>query len=325
MPAGMVERYHTETGWNQPVEPELWFSQIGSKLDNLDLDTLIIGYPWLVDFAERLPVNRQVGIVYDAIPNRYCLTENGKPFEFANQHLKGFRYYRENCELTLGISEAVTHDLVQLLKFTPEQVSWLPPLVPTDCLVSRKTVVKRQEKTVLLASPLDRRKGLAVMPKLIAGLGRDVELLTMYGGVRCSPEELQAFFKALPQGLAIEWYPRATAATTERLFREAKLLLFPSHNEGLGLPIIEAQLRGCPAVTRNDRPMSDLARPGSPLLTDKLGTDIEIVRQLFTNSSFDHNALEQDARNYFETARLPALVHEKIMGPRGLRVFHEVA
>ncbi len=310
-PREVFERHRAAAAEAHADAPAVWYSQIGPRLDAAGFDTLVIGNPWLVDFHERLPVRRQVGIVYDAIPNRYCLTEAGKPFEFAHQHLAGFRYFRRHCDATLGISEAVTEDLVRLFGFEANQVGWFPPLVPVGCL-DRAATVPARTRSVLLASPLDRRKGLAAMPRLVAAAGRSVDRLLMYGGVRCAPDELNAFFHALPKHLPVTWYPRATAATTERLFRTAKLLVFPSLNEGLGLPLIEAQLRGCPAVTRDARPMSDLVVPGSRLLTDDPAVDADIVREL-VESDFDHAKMEADARAFFRTDELPGLVLRKIL------------
>lgn len=43
-----------------------------------------------------------------------------------------------------------------------------------------------------------------------------------------------------------------------RLYRAAKLLLFPSHIEGFGWPILEAQACGCPVITLNKPPMNQL-------------------------------------------------------------------
>jgi glycosyltransferase involved in cell wall biosynthesis len=295
---------------------DIWYSQIGTRLENAGLDVVVIGNPWLVNFREPLPVPRRVGIVYDAIPNRYCLTEPGKPFEFATQHLNGFRYFREHCHETLAISEAVTTDLIHLLRFHPDRVGWLPPLVPIDCLKTTSTHPPRQD-VILLASPLDRRKGLAAMPGLIAAAGNKVKRVTMYGGVRCSEEELHKFFRELPQRLSVEWYPSATSATTERLFRESKLLLFPSLNEGLGLPLIEAQLRGCPAIIRDARPMRDLVVPGSKVLTDRPDEDSKMIREYLENDSFDYSALEAEARRFFDTEELPSRVFARILGSAG--------
>jgi glycosyltransferase involved in cell wall biosynthesis len=310
-PRDVFERYRAAGAETHADAPAIWYSQIGPRLDAAGFDTLVIGNPWLVDFTERLPVRRQVGIVYDAIPNRYCLTEAAKPFEFAHQHVAGFRYFRRHCDATLGISEAVTDDLERLFGFEPDQVGWLPPLVPVNCL-DRPADSPPRTRGILLASPLDRRKGLEAMPRLIAAAGPTVEGLSMYGGVRCSHDELKAFFHALPKSLRVEWYPRATASTTERLFRSAKILLFPSLNEGLGLPLIEAQLRGCPAVTRDARPMSDLIVTGSRLLTDDPAKDAGIVRELFESAS-DHERIAVEARRHFRIDALPELVRGQIL------------
>lgn len=314
-PAAVLERYHATASGEVDRTPALWTSHIGSSLESAELDTLVLGNPWLVEFAQRLPVKRQVGLVYDAIPNRYVLSEADKPYEFAAQHLAGFRYFREHCDRTLAISESVTDDLTRLLHFPPERVGFLPPLVPADCLAAPAGPAPPRTGAVVLASPLDRRKGLEQMPRLIAAAGQKLERVTMYGAVRCSREQLDGFFRALPSRLRVEWYPRATGRTTERLFREGRLLLFPSLNEGLGLPLIEAQLRGCPAVTRDARPMSDLVVAGSRLLTDDPAADDEVVRQLAGDTNFDHATFEAAARAFFRTDDLPARVlHEIVAG-----------
>jgi glycosyltransferase involved in cell wall biosynthesis len=44
----------------------------------------------------------------------------------------------------------------------------------------------------------------------------------------------------------------------EAAYSAAKALLFPSHAEGFGWPIIEAQACGCPVITTNDAPMNEI-------------------------------------------------------------------
>jgi len=52
----------------------------------------------------------------------------------------------------------------------------------------------------------------------------------------------------------------------EALYSRAEMLLFPSTNEGFGLPIIEAQTCGCPVVTSDREPMSEVAGTSAVLV-----------------------------------------------------------
>jgi glycosyltransferase involved in cell wall biosynthesis len=58
------------------------------------------------------------------------------------------------------------------------------------------------------------------------------------------------------------------------LYSSARLLLFPSLVEGLGMPILEAMASGCPVVTSNRSPMADLVN--SELLTADPENPIDI-------------------------------------------------
>ena len=287
-----------------PAGPPVWYSHIGSRLEAAGCDSLVIGTPWLVDFPARLPVPVQVGVAYDVIPSRYCLTNADKPFDFAARHVAGFDYYRRHCDRTVAISPAVAADLVSLMGLPPAAVTVVPPMVPVGCLTPGDGTVARRRGAVLLASPLDRRKGLAAMPGLIGPAGGGVEVVLMYGGVRCPDADLRAFFAALPPELPVEWYPAATAATTERLFREAEALLFPSTSEGLGLPLIEAQLRGCPAVARPLSPMRELLVPGSRTLPGDPAGDRAVVADMLAARPFDHAGFETRARAFFDVGTL---------------------
>ena len=50
-----------------------------------------------------------------------------------------------------------------------------------------------------------------------------------------------------------------TDAEVIALYQQAELLLFPSIAEGFGWPIVEAQLLGCPVVTTNRAPMTEVS------------------------------------------------------------------
>jgi len=71
--------------------------------------------------------------------------------------------------------------------------------------------------------------------------------------------EMRAFVAAnLPEGSVIE-SPRLTDEDLWALYTGAAALLFPSLHEGFGWPLIEAQCCGCPVITSNRAPMTEVA------------------------------------------------------------------
>ncbi|MBS1709113.1 MAG: glycosyltransferase family 4 protein [Armatimonadetes bacterium] len=63
------------------------------------------------------------------------------------------------------------------------------------------------------------------------------------------------------------------------LYSAAEMLLFPSLIEGFGLPIIEAQANGCPVVTSDREPMSEVALD-SAVLVDPTNIESGVPRVL---------------------------------------------
>ena len=76
----------------------------------------------------------------------------------------------------------------------------------------------------------------------------------------------------------------------KRLYTNATLFVYPSFYEGFGLPVVEAQLCGCPVVTSNisslpeaGGPFAQQADPNSPEdIRDKIQlllTDTELIER----------------------------------------------
>jgi glycosyltransferase involved in cell wall biosynthesis len=56
----------------------------------------------------------------------------------------------------------------------------------------------------------------------------------------------------------VEFVVRPSTETLEAAYSAAAVLLFPSHAEGFGWPILEAMASGCPVLTTNDTPMIEV-------------------------------------------------------------------
>src|SRR6266702_4394195 len=151
--------------------------------------------------------------------------------------------------------------------------------------------------------------------------------------------EMRDFVAAnLPAGSVIE----VTGPTDEdlrRLYSGAAALLFPSLYEGFGWPLIEAQCCGCPVITSNRAPMTEIAGPAALYIDpeDEAAAADTIVANLdnlatlreggFRNAKrFDPKAVFEAYEGFFagllRTRRITDVViapNEAEAGPREVR------
>jgi hypothetical protein len=277
---------------------------VGSTLEFEQYDVALVTNPWMVKWRERLPARQVIGLVFDLIPNLFgVLLDHGKPFAFAHQHGLGFKYYEECCDQVLTISEATRAAYLDLVRsrrpgaLGPDVIA-LPPFAPYHALdePTRRCPATRPAR-IALAGCFDLRKGLRELPGILNGLRDVVEEVVVYGGVRCHKSEVEAFFGNL-ESERLVWHLGATADQVGDIFRHSRMLLFPSKFEGLGLPLLEAQLGGCRVATPPLSPMKELALSGSVMLSDNASESVQRLRNAL-QEPFDHAALRTEARETF--------------------------
>ncbi|CAN5510865.1 hypothetical protein BH11PLA2_BH11PLA2_08890 [soil metagenome] len=313
-PSSVLEQYReSPTSAHTSQNDVCVYTHFGPNLAREGYDACVISNPWLLHLTEPIPIPRQFGVAYDAIPNRYTLTNANKPFAFAAEHAQGYDYFRRHCEATFAISESTRADLVGFFGLNAATTIALPPLLPVSYFDMTMPEVTR-EASIVLASPLDPRKGLEVLPDLINPLRADNVLhsIQMYGEPRCSPEVLNRFFDRLDSNLMLQWYPRATAATVQRMLASSRLCLFPSTSEGLGLPVLEAQMCGCRVLARDIDPINRNLLAGSILLNDDAQSVARQIRDAVTDTTFDHAALRTAAQQRFSTQHVDRVLDQTL-------------
>ena len=222
--------------------PLAHFRTIGASLEPEKYDLLVITNPWLVDFDCRLPARKVVGIVHDLIPNQYSLTKPTADYSFAHAHHRGYRYYMKHCDNIVADSKVSAETFNEY--YRTGRCVFLPPFPP---YAFRRASYQGEpkENAMLLAAPFDPRKGISLMPELINGSVDILETLYIYGEPRCSEVMFDEFFSKLKVKKLV-YYPYIDSQELIGLYNRCRALLFPSLEEGLGLPIIEAQI--CEAI-----------------------------------------------------------------------------
>lgn len=89
-------------------------------------------------------------------------------------------------------------------------------------------------------------------------LQRGVQPLPLYMLSPPPNAALRAAIEQVPEQGDVRFFNGVDHATLEALYSCASALLFPSHAEGFGWPIVEAMACGCPVITTAEAPMTEV-------------------------------------------------------------------
>ena len=285
--------------------PEIYTQFIGTEIKD-DYDAFIITNPWLLNYPLDFGDKPQTLICYDCGANSLVLQGALDCFEWGFAHNGGYQYAVEKNMHILSISEKSDKEMIDF--YAPKKHSFLPPVPTCAFLDVNYNENQIKENAIVLAAPFDPRKGLEKMPEFLNALKDDFETLYIYGTPRCGEELYNDFYKKI-QIKNIIHYDEITSGDLIDLYKKSKMLFFPSREEGLGLPIIEAQLCGCRVVTTNDVPMNQLICSGGYLLSDNINIDIKNMREILKDENFDYKNLSIEAKEKFSTEK----IYNKIM------------
>lgn len=222
---------------------------------------VIITSPWsLAGFEEidlKIKTEKLIGIVYDTIPIEYYFSKKVMPGlqSLAYEHVRGFNYYNNFCDAILCISDSCKQSYVDIFPNVKNKCNVLPVITRYG---ESYQANKNNDFSILLASPFDSRKGLGLLPKFFNIFDDFDYSINIFGDLRCSEDEFKSFAKSLKPGKKIKWHKKASFKTIQNLYNESSIMPFLSEHEGLGLPIVEAQLSACNVVTFDKDPMKDL-------------------------------------------------------------------
>ena len=169
------------------------------------------------------------------------------------------KYALKNANKIIAISENTKKDLVELYNGNPEKIHVIHHGVITPNLVD---IDKSNQPYILYIGRLETKKN-------INGLVRAFELLK---------KRYQVPHKLVLAGLKGYGYDRMNFSkdiilkgyVTEKekwqLLKNADMFVFPTFYEGFGMPILEAQISGCPVITSNVSSIPEVAGDGAILI-----------------------------------------------------------
>lgn len=279
-------------------EKRYYYQYIGDSLKQENYDLCVITNPWCINANVKIDAKKIIGLVYDLIPNTYAFNKAKKDFDWGYMHNIGYKYYNDHCDKILAISDSIAEQYKQMYpNVCRDKVSYIKPFV-TFGFENACATYKKEENAVILAAPFDLRKGLLSIPKILNELDDYIDRIYIFGVPRCSQKHFEDFFKAVDCNKVV-YYPKISQEKLILLYKKCKIMLFPSLDEGLGLPILEAQICGCRVVTTDKEPMNKLVLDGSYLLTKDFDNDIENMKKILNDDDFDFKKLSEKAKEKF--------------------------
>lgn len=299
----ILQQLHSDPLVNKKSQINAQFSTsyIGETIID-DYYLVITAAPWIhIDKSMFSCAVACLGL--DAIPNIYALENinDDNLRAFAWEHKYGFNYY----DFILAISDDSKNQISNFIS-NKNKVFSLPPIVPCGFTNVNYIAHKQNNKSVILAAPFDERKGLNFIPDIINN--SDADSLIIFGGVRCSVDKLINFFNSLNIS-NIEWWYSVTTSKQIELYQKSKMLLFPSLNEGLGLPVLESLACNRHVITTNIKPLNSLVEKEYLIELDDLQNSIPKINKVL-NSEKNTSKLREKWNNNQLVGYLQNIVKE---------------
>jgi Glycosyltransferase len=265
---------------------------------------------------------KKAAIFYDAIP--YKMTDLYPP-EFGNGHANYMRSLLRFDKI-FSISEFSQNDLAEffygecdrLINIDDKLLAIpLPGEFPESDRVNAYREPNSRVIRILCVGRVEPRKNhLALIEAFLIVLRRTTRLvaLTIAGDSLGTPDLENRVSANCSNHAEICWLRSVGDAELARLYSECHFSVFPSVEEGFGLPILESLWHARPCICRNSGAMVEVAEGGGCLTVDT--TDInalaDAILELVENDALRHQLGEQAIGRSLKTWRHYAdeILHE---------------
>ena len=221
-----------------------------------------------------------VGLIgYDAIPivsADYVVNEESDRFAHYLGLVKHSSVVSSISETTANEFVGFTHALVQQGLTGPRvTVAPLPVAMPPKTIAAAST--DRDVPLVLMVGSIEPRKNQQAVlsaARLLWADGLDFELFIIGGGTAWFLAELDKDIRRLQrEGRRVSLGRGVSDEVLAAAYRDASVVVFPSLQEGYGLPVAEALATGTPVITTRYGSTAEIARAGGCLLIDPRDDD----------------------------------------------------
>jgi len=215
--------------------------------------------PWQAELfhslAQRPPAfrfRREIVTVFDIFPI------TGQAYSSADFRRKFSALLLDAVQRATRVITSSRYTAEQLLAHTPVSKDKLriiplgvdPPslnLSPSDRLLARERLVGKGNEVILSVGVLQTRKNTLNALRALEKLPERYRLI-LVGGDGYGSEAIHDYIRRQGLGPRVQVRGYVTLGELQSLYQSASLLLFPSLEEGFGIPVLEAMANGLPVV-----------------------------------------------------------------------------
>ncbi len=221
---------------------------------------------------QRLPearYRRAVSTFHDL----FVLTAEYSSREFRDRFARQARQAAERSDLVITVSRFTASQVRDLLGVDESRIRVIPHGVRLPPLEASA----RREKMILHVGALQRRKNILRLLRAFESVPAGWRLV-FAGAAGYGAGEILDSIRRSPRRPDIDVLGYVPAPVLAGLYSRARILAFPSLDEGFGIPVLEAMAWGVPVVTSNRSALPEVAGDAA-LLVDPVNEE-EIAHAL---------------------------------------------
>lgn len=158
------------------------------------------------------------------------------------------------AERVIAVSEYVKQQVMEYYAVAEKKITVIYNGVDQEVFYPLENV-RRDLRKILYVGSEHPRKNLRAVLEVVAALKKkwpEVRLVKVgAAGLSAGRRETERVVNELGLQEAVEWREGVSGVELNQLYNEVGVLLFPSRQEGFGLPVLEAMAAGCPVVCSN--------------------------------------------------------------------------
>jgi glycosyltransferase involved in cell wall biosynthesis len=260
---------------------KLWrfgLNPVSKLLPNLEV---FHSWDWLQPPDKNLPL---VSTIHDLSQLKYEDTAHPR---ILKAHQRSWHVLKERRAEIIAVSHATKQDIIDLLGIPAFKIHVVPEALPEEIKQINERLTEQESEQIkqrlkltrpylLFVGTREPRKNLARLIEAWEPLAGEIDLLV--AGAKGWDETTDQRYKALPN---LRFLGQVTDIELNVLYAEAEALVFPSLDEGFGLPILEAFYHGTPVITSQVTALVEVAGNAAelvdPLAVEDIRRGIELV------------------------------------------------